>query len=87
MNAQTFKVRDIVQCSRLGRGNFKVIDKRMTSSEELRLQSLEDPATIEWIYAAHCTVDPKTMALNMRSSRNDRMKEVNKILSKPKRKF
>lgn len=79
------KVRDIVRCSRIGKGEFRVIDIRHVGShnEEVRLESLDNPNIIlcQWIYSVHC--DTRSTFKNRLSNRRG---EVEKILNK-KRKY
>ena len=80
-----YEVHDIIQCSRFGKGNFKVIDTRITSDFEVRLQDLQTGET-SWFYEAHCSCDKKSKVLNINRKKNLKFDEVNKILSKPKQK-
>lgn len=78
------KVRDIVKCSRIGKGEFRVIDIRHTGthSEEVRLESLDNPNLYicQWIFSVHC--DTKS---TLKSRLSNRRAEVEKILNKKRK--
>lgn len=48
------KLNDIVTCSRIGDGDFKVIDFREGVCREVRIQNLKRPMDTHWIYEHHC---------------------------------
>lgn len=77
-----FKVHEIVQCSRLGKGDFRVIDTR---PHMVRLEDMASKET-DWIYTAHVTQTIKARMASARASRAIKATEVSKILDKPKRK-
>lgn len=78
------KVRDIVRCSRIGKGEFRVIDIRNVGkhNEEVRLESLDDPNLhiCMWIYSAHCNTKS-----TLKSRLSNRRAEVEKILNKKRK--
>lgn len=76
-----FKIRDIVRCPRAGKGDFKIIDLR---KDEARIQSVDDPTKIQWIYLAHLSLNVKATVAAKRA--NQHTSEVAKILAKPKKK-
>jgi hypothetical protein len=71
------KLRDIVKCSRAGRGLFKVIDIRLKTKEAL-IQSVDNPSIKNWFYFAHLSTDAECLRYN----KNSRFSEANKILNK-----
>ncbi len=76
------KARHIVQCKRLGSGDFKVIDIRGTgSNREARIQNVNNSKDIHWVYVSHLSVDKSSRQKNLAN----RYDEANKILNKKKR--
>lgn len=79
--AMEIKVRWIVQCNRLSRDDYKVIDIRGTgSNHEARIQNTNNPNDIHWMYVTHLSTNSTSKRLNLAN----RHEEANKILSKTK---